>query len=52
MKNIALILIISITGYMMSSCVNKHGKIPPGQLKKHTGLHPSHTNPGKGNKKK
>ena len=52
MKKIALILIISVVGYMMNSCaVNKNGKVPPGQLKKHTGLHPSHTNPGKGNKK-
>ena len=52
MKKIAVILRISITGYMMNSCVvNNKGKVPPGQLKKHTGLHPSKTNPGKGNKK-
>lgn len=51
MKKITLILMIAILGVIMNSCVfHKGGKVPPGQLKKYTGVHPSKSNPGKGNK--
>ena len=49
-------LLILIACFSLVACTTVydgpgHSEHAPGQIKKSTGLHPKHTNPGKGNKK-